>query len=497
VTEEQDKDIFVPRIPVVPDTWEVLPFAKAAKTASDRGKKIKKKDYLQEGKIPVIDQGQEFIGGYTDDDAMAYDGDLPVILFGDHTRAFKYVDKPFAVGADGVKILKPSAHYDPKFFYYLLRSLRIPSRGYSRHFQFLKKFHLPLAPRQQQKRIVAEIEKQFSRLDEAVANLKRVKANLKRYKAAVLKAAVEGKLTEEWRKAHPDVEPASKLLDRILAERRAKWEEAELAKMKAKGKVPKNDKWKAKYKGIEEPDTSTLSNLPEGWLWTRLDTLAALKGGITVDRKRKDPTARSVPYLRVANVQRGYLDLGEVKEIAAPEADIEALRLVPGDILFNEGGDRDKLGRGWVWEGQLAECIHQNHVFRARLYSGEMVPKLISWWGNSFGQYYFLREGKQTTNLASINLTKLSAFPVPLPPLAEQEQIAAEIERRLSLAMAIENETDQGIVRAERLRQSLLTQAFSGALTSDRAHSLPGQSDLQMVAEPTGVYGANPATIEQ
>ena len=107
---------------------------------------------------------------------------------------------------------------------------------------------IPVAPPDQQDRIVAEIEKQFSRLDEAVASLKRVKANLKRYKAAVLKAAVEGKLTEEWRKQNPDVEPASKLLERILAERRTKWEEAELAKMKAKGKEPKNDKWKEKYK---------------------------------------------------------------------------------------------------------------------------------------------------------------------------------------------------------------------------------------------------------
>ncbi len=130
---------------------------------------------------------------------------------------------------------------------------------------------MPLPPRKQQKRIVAEIEKQFSRLDEAVANLKRVKANLKRYKAAVLKAAVEGKLTEEWRKAHPDVEPASKLLDRILAERRAKWEEAELAKMEAKGKAPKNDKWKAKYKEPTAPDTADLPELPEVGYGQRLD----------------------------------------------------------------------------------------------------------------------------------------------------------------------------------------------------------------------------------
>ena len=103
---------------------------------------------------------------------------------------------------------------------------------------------MPLAPLNEQKRIVAEIEKQFSRLDEAVDNLKRVKANLKRYKASVLKAAVEGKLTEEWRKANPDVEPAGKLLERILAERRKKWEETELAKMYTKGlPAPKKGLW--------------------------------------------------------------------------------------------------------------------------------------------------------------------------------------------------------------------------------------------------------------
>jgi type I restriction enzyme S subunit len=131
---------------------------------------------------------------------------------------------------------------------------------------------IPLAPLEQQKRIVAEIEKQFSRLDEAVANLKRVKANLKRYKAAVLKSAVEGKLTEEWRNQHPDVEPAEKLLERILAERRKKWQ------------------GRGKYKEPAAPDTTDLPELPEGWVWVRLDAMVAIKGGITVDKKRKDPT---------------------------------------------------------------------------------------------------------------------------------------------------------------------------------------------------------------
>ncbi|MDH4303963.1 MAG: restriction endonuclease subunit S [Nitrospira sp.] len=320
---------------------------------------------------------------------------------------------------------------------------------------------VPLAPVNQQRAIVEEIEKQFSRLDEAVANLKRVKANLKRYKASVLKAAVEGKLTEDWRKQHPNVEPAGKLLERILAERRKKWA------------------GRGRYHQPGEPETSHLPELPGNWIWARLDAITSLKGGITVDKNRKSSTARTVPYLRVANVQRGYLDLSEIKTIEAPDDDIKDLRLIPGDILFNEGGDRDKLGRGWVWEGQLPECIHQNHVFRARLYSAEVLPKLVSWWGNSFGQAYFLREGKQTTNLASLNLTKLSEFPIPLPPAAEQQQIVDEVERSLSVIDELEATVQANLTRAERLRQSILKCAFSGDLV-DRNKAV-ANSDHQLV----------------
>jgi type I restriction enzyme S subunit len=138
--------------------------------------------------------------------------------------------------------------------------------------------------------------------------------------------------------------------------------------------------------------------------------------------------------------------------------------LKQGDILFNEGGDRDKLGRGWVWECQLPECIHQNHVFRGRFFLDDVSPKLVSWWGNSFGKDYFLREGKQTTNLASINLTKLSAFPVPLPPREEQIRIVTEVDRRLSIFREVEAQIDDNLKRAERLRQSILYKAFSGGL---------------------------------
>ena len=298
----------------------------------------------------------------------------------------------------------------------------------------------------EQLRVVAEIEKQFSRLDEAVANLKRVKANLKRFKAAVLKAAFGGRLVttedEIARKQCLPYETGTELVRRMLNTRRDLW------------------RGKGEYTEQVAPNIANLPTLPEGWAWARLDAIALLKGGITVDKGRIDSTARRVPYLRVANVQRGFLDLSEVKYISAPAADIEQLRLLKGDILFNEGGDRDKLGRGWIWEGQLPDCIHQNHVFRARLLSTGIHPKFVSWWGNSFGKTYFSREGKQTTNLASINITKLSGFPVPIPPSEEQSRIVAEVECRFTVAESIEAQVESNLKRAERMRDSILSKAF-------------------------------------
>ena len=333
----------------------------------------------------------------------------------------------------------------------------------------IEAYPIPVAPRDEQGQNVAEIEKQFSRLDEAVASLKRAKANLKRYKSVVLKAAVDGKLTEQWRKEHPDVEPAEKLLERILTERRKKWEQSELSRMRAQGTETKDGKLKGKYQEPEAPDVENLPDIPAGWVWVRLDALTDIKGGITKDSKRKIENARTLPYLRVANVQRGFLDLKEMKNIEVSVDQVNELLLEEGDILFNEGGDRDKLGRGWIWEGQIKECTYQNHVFRARPYLKETQGRLISYYGNTFGQQFFVAKGKQTTNLASVNKTMLSSFPIPLPPLSEQATIVMEVERRLTISDEMEKEIESNLRRAERLRQSILKKAFSGQLVPQAA----------------------------
>jgi type I restriction enzyme S subunit len=338
---------------------------------------------------------------------------------------------------------------------------------------------LPIAPTNEQARIVAKIEELFSDLDAGVAALKRAKANLKRYRASVLKSAVEGKLTEQWRAKHPAKEPASALLARILLERRQKWEADQLAKFAAAKKEPPKN-WRDKYVEPTPPDTTGLPSIPNSWTWATLDAIADVVGGITKDQKKANqPGMREVPYLRVANVQRGFLDLSEMKFISASENDIADLRLETGDVLFTEGGDRDKLGRGWVWSGELSECIHQNHIFRGRLVSQEMQPWLVSHHGNTFGKEWFIRAGKQTTNLASINLGILRRFPVPIPPAAEQVEIISQVDETLSQIDAAEKQIEHGLLRAARLRQSILKRAFEGKLVPQDPKDEPASTLLE------------------
>jgi type I restriction enzyme S subunit len=352
----------------------------------------------------------------------------------------------------------------------------------------LNEVPFPIAPLGEQMRIVEKLEELLSDLEAGLVALERARANLKRYRAAVLKAAVEGRLTAKWRAAHPNVEPAEKLLERILVERRKKWEEAQLKKFAEKGQTPPKG-WKDKYVEPTKPDVAALPALPVGWCWTMLEMLAEIVGGITKGQKReKGEVLREVPYLRVANVQRGFLDLEEMKTIAATEKEIAELRLERGDVLFNEGGDRDKLGRGWVWEGAVDECIHQNHVFRARLLSKSIQPKFVSVHGNTFGKHWFQRTGKQSVNLASINMTILRAFPVPVAPGSEQRTVVEEIEAQLSVCDAVEKQLDAEAVRATRLRQSILKRAFEGRLVPQDPKDEPASQLLARIRAGREVY---------
>ena len=363
--------------------------------------------------------------------------------------------------------------------------------------EFLKTLRIPVAPAAEQSRIADTLDELFSDLNAGVAALEGARERLKLYRASVLKAAVEGSLTEDWRRRNPPAETAEELLKRILVQRRQSWEKDQISKFREKGRTPPKN-WQARYKEPIVPETSDLPALPEGWCWASLDQVSAVVGGITKGQKILDrhPT-REVPYLRVANVQRGYLDLREVKRIPARESEIEMYRLEPGDILFTEGGDRDKLGRGWVWDGEIDECIHQNHVFRARLISAEMQSKIISWAGNSYGQFWFSRAGKQSVNLASINLTVLRSFPVPVVPAAEQQQIVEIVEDQLSTIERLEAGIETKLAGAQALRQAILKHAFSGKLVPQDPNDEPASELLERIAAERAAREGNAAAAKR
>ncbi|MFE0593974.1 restriction endonuclease subunit S [Micromonospora echinospora] len=225
-----------------------------------------------------------------------------------------------------------------------------------------------------------------------------------------------------------------------------------------------------------------LPSIPESWEWKRLEDVADVVGGVTKDGKRQsDPDFVEVPYLRVANVQRARLDLAEVAQIKVSVRKAEQLRLLPGDVLLNEGGDRDKLGRGWVWEAQIPDCIHQNHVFRARIRGDVLHPKLLAWHANGFGRRWFEVNGRQSVNLASISLGKIKKFPVPVPPRTEQAKLVETAEEYLSLLDGMEKVVEAARQKAERLRVSLLAEAFAGRLVPQDTDDEPASELLARI----------------
>ncbi len=168
----------------------------------------------------------------------------------------------------------------------------------------ISRYHFPLAPRSEQQRIVAKVEELFTKLDAGKEELKKVKTQLKRYRQSVLKAAVEGRLTQEWRKEHKgEIESASVLLERILKERREKWEAEQLTQMKAKGKLPKDDSWKKKYEEPVEPDTADLSKLPVGWCWATVEQLSVKVQYGSSEKTSGD--SGEIPVLRMGTVISG------------------------------------------------------------------------------------------------------------------------------------------------------------------------------------------------
>jgi type I restriction enzyme S subunit len=375
--------------------WEELSFDEAVEPISDEGKRIDQRNYQSSGALPVIDQGESFIGGYTDDLSKSYTGPLPIVVFGDHTRRVKLVSEPFAVGAQGVKLLRPREGWSVRFFAYLLRTLPIPSRGYSRHYQFVRKLKFPRPPLGQQQRIVAEIEKQFTRLDTGVASMERVQTALKRYRASVLNAACAGRL-------HKGSGP---------------WQRRKL-----------------------------------GEVTTKIGSGSTPRGGDDVY------VSEGIPFIRSLNVRStGFRreGLAYINETHANQ--LKHVVVTPRDVLLNITGA--SIGRVAVAPPDLEGGRVSQHVCILRS-TADLLPQFLQ---------VFLASPREQSRIMNVQvgatrqaLTKamLTKWEIPVPSISEQEQIVAEVERRLSVTKELENIARANFARANRLRQSILENAF-------------------------------------
>jgi type I restriction enzyme S subunit len=338
---------------------------------------------------------------------------------------------------------------------------------------------LPLPPRQEQARLVEAIESYCTRLDDAVATLERVQRNLKRYRASVLKAAVEGRLvpTEaELARAEGRVyEPGSVLLKRILAERRRRWEEAELAKMKAKGKAPKDDKWKGMYKEPIAPDGTDLPALPEGWCWASLPQLGELNRGKSKHRPRNDPRLLGGPY--------PFIQTGDVRHSGG--------FITEHSSTYTEFG----LKQSRLWPGgtlciTIAANIAETGILKLDACFPDSVVGFLCEEEPTRVRFVelFLRTAKQelgryapATAQKNINLEVLSAVAVPLPPREEQARIVGEVDHLLSVGSSGDESAKQNALRVARLRQSILKWAFEGRLVDQDPTDEPASVLLERI----------------
>ena len=367
--------------------------------------KLKSKEYFDEGDYPVIDQGDSFISGYVNDEKLLYKGELPVVIFGDHTRVVKYIDFEFATGADGTKVLKPFSVFDSMFFYYYMKSLKIPSLGYSRHFKILKQVSVPLPPLKEQQRIVAKLDTLFTHLEVLNTRLANIPKLLKNFKQAVLTQAVMGKLTEEWR--------VGKELD--------EWEE----------------------KALQD-------------ITTKIGSGSTPRGG------SENYKEEGIPLVRSMNIHFNGIKLKGLAFIDEVQAErLKNVIIEENDILLNITGA--SIGRVCIAEEDVIGGRVNQHVTIIRLSECHSSEYINMYLASSIIQNYIFNENYGVTRQA-LTKTQTQNLEINLPPQEEQTEIVKRVENLFTKADKIEAQYKILKAKTESLPQAILAKAFKGEL---------------------------------
>ena len=397
-------------------------------------KKTKQKEYLEIGLLPIVDQGKEIIGGYTNEVEKNIVCNLPVIVFGDHTCSVKYINFPFGAGADGIKILKAKDNVLPQYLFYGTQYLvfHLHDRGYARHYQHIEKMDLYVPPIEEQRRIVSRIEELFSELDSAVETLQKTRQQLEIYRQAVLKEAFEGKLTASWRSENTVVSISS---------------------------IYKAIKEKNNYRSTDSDCSMKLPMLPENWMWIYIGDIT---NGTEYGTSKKSEKNGKVPVIRMGNIQNGIIDWSDLV-YSSDDEEINRYLLSKNDVLFNRTNSPELVGKTAIYSSDR-QAIFAGYLIRINQFD-IINAKYLTYYMNSYiAKNYGNIVKTDGVNQSNINSKKLCSYPFPLCTPKEQERVVYELESRLSLCTNIERTVDEALQQAEAMRQSILKKAFEGEL---------------------------------
>jgi type I restriction enzyme S subunit len=374
------------------------------------------------------------------------------------------------------KIIQKSKCYTPKFLDYVLPAyLQEINKNTSsltvKHLssQSIKEIPLPLPPLPEQHRIVTKIEELFTQLDAGVASLKKVQAQLKRYRQAVLKAAFEGRLTQEWREEHKEeIEPVDVIRERI----------ERIWKTRPKSNFTQS---------LEEPDH--VFTIPHNWAWIHLGSVTeSMKNGIY--KLPNFYSDKGFACLRMYNIENGKIVWKDIKRMTLSNDEIDDYLLKEGDFLVNRVNSRELVGKSAVIPDNLERCVYESKNIRLRFFKDIVHSKLVNYWFLHYSQKFFNKNAQQTVGMASINQNQLSIMPFPLSPYIEQLVMIEEIERHFSQIDHIENIITTSLRQAETLRQSILKQAFEGRLVPQDPNDEPASVLLERIKAEKACHAA-------
>lgn len=337
-----------------------------------------------------------------------------------------------------------------------------------------------LPPTNEQVRIFDKLEELFSDLDAGVKELKTAQIKLSQYRQSLLKSAVEGSLTQQWRTDNYAKlqETGEQLLARILKQRREQWQQQKLGEFTKKSKTPPKG-WQDKYPDPVQPDTTDLPELPDGWVWASVDQLAVNKRYGSSSKTNDDSSG--VPVLRMGNIQNGKLDYSNLKYLPIDHKEFPELLLSDGDLLFNRTNSAELVGKTAVYR-DIGKPVSYASYLISVTFTECFLPEIAAYYINSvLGKKWVAEVMNQTAGQANVNGSKLGELAIPLPPIAEQLVLIQEITNKFdSIDQQIEA-TVLGLKQSEAQRKNILKAAFSGHLVPQDPNDKPASVLLEKI----------------